>query len=241
MEPPGSLDSFYRALSRTEAKQNVTRILHYGVSPVTADSITAEYAVTASATIRQPGRACSGGSVREGLLEYSQIWEYVVGIHVDRGRDVVGGEPTPIRRSALPGNLRRGLPLGRYIGGSREISEYMPTLIEKPTTIPVPGNKRIDEYIGHVNSGTAGLSVARMQSPKGWSEPGQQPDFDEYTLVLGGMMRVEHQSGVTEVRPGQAIIAHRGEWVRYSTPDGAEYIAICLPAFSPGSVNRDPA
>ena len=116
----------------------------------------------------------------------------------------------------------------------------MPTLIEKPTTIPVPGNKRIDEYIGHVNSGTPGVSVAHMRSPKGWSEPGQQPDFDEYTIVLGGMMRVEHKSGVTEVRPGQAIIAHKGEWVRYSTPEGAEYIAICLPAFTPDSVHRDP-
>ena len=115
----------------------------------------------------------------------------------------------------------------------------MPTLIEKPTTIPVSGNKRIDEFVGHVNSGTAAVSVAHMRSPKGWSEPGQQPDFDEYTIVLGGMMRVEHKAGVAEVRAGQAIIAHKGEWVRYSTPEGAEYIAICMPAFTPDAVHRD--
>ena len=115
----------------------------------------------------------------------------------------------------------------------------MPTLIEKPTTIPVSGNKRIDEFVGHVNSGTAAVSVAHMRSPKGWSEPGQQPDFEEYTIVLGGMMRVEHKAGVTEVRPGQAIIAHKGEWVRYSTPEGAEYIAVCMPAFTPDAVHRD--
>ena len=115
----------------------------------------------------------------------------------------------------------------------------MPTLIEKPTTIPVPGNKRIDEYVGRVNSDTAGVSVAHMRSPKGWSEPGQQPDFDEYTIVLAGMMRVEHKAGVTDVRAGQAIIAHKGEWVRYSTPEGAEYIAVCMPAFTPDSVHRE--
>ncbi len=117
----------------------------------------------------------------------------------------------------------------------------MPRLIPAPTRIPVPGNKLIDEYIGHVNSGTAPVSIAHMRSPSGWSEPGQRPDFDEFTLVLGGMMRVEHESGTTDVLAGQAIITAKGEWVRYSTPaeDGAEYIAVCLPAFSPDSVHRD--
>ncbi len=117
----------------------------------------------------------------------------------------------------------------------------MPRLIPAPTRIPVPGNKLIDEYIGHVNSGTAPVSIAHMRSPSGWSEPGQRPDFDEFTLVLGGMMRVEHESGTTDVLAGQAIITSKGEWVRYSTPaeDGAEYIAVCLPAFSPDSVHRD--
>jgi quercetin dioxygenase-like cupin family protein len=105
--------------------------------------------------------------------------------------------------------------------------------------IPVPGNKKIDEYIGRVNSGNADVSVAHMRSPAGWSEPGQRPEFDEYTIVLGGAVRVEHESGVTEVKAGQAIIARKGEWVRYSTPEGAEYVAICIPAFSPDTVHRD--
>ena len=115
----------------------------------------------------------------------------------------------------------------------------MPQLIATPTHIPVPGNKIIDEYIGRVNSGDTQTSVAHMRSPAGWSEPGQRPDFDEYTVVLKGKMRVEHESGVTDVQAGQAIIAHKGEWVRYSTPEGAEYIAICVPAFSPDTVHRD--
>ncbi len=115
----------------------------------------------------------------------------------------------------------------------------MPKLIAAPTKIPVPGNKLIEEYIGRVNSGDAALSVARMHSPPGWSEPGQTPDFDEFTLVLSGYMRVEHAAGTTEVRPGQAIVTSKGEWVRYSTPEGAEYVAICLPAFSPDTVHRD--
>ncbi len=119
----------------------------------------------------------------------------------------------------------------------------MPTLIEKPTTIPVPGNKRIDEYIGRVNSGTRKVSVAHMRSPAGWTEPGQQPAFDEYTLVLSGVLRVEHRGGVLDVTAGQAVIAHKGEWVRYSTPmeGGAEYVAICVPAFTIETVRRDPA
>ena len=115
----------------------------------------------------------------------------------------------------------------------------MPQLIAAPTQIPVPGNKIIDEYIGHVNSGDTQASIAHMRSPAGWSEPGQRPDFDEYTVVLKGVMRVEHEAGVTDVKAGQAIIARKGEWVRYSTPDGAEYMAICVPAFTPDTVHRD--
>jgi mannose-6-phosphate isomerase-like protein (cupin superfamily) len=119
----------------------------------------------------------------------------------------------------------------------------LPTLIAAPTRIQAAGNqpKIIEEYIGKVNSGTAGVSVAHMRSPAGWEEPGQQPQFEEYTLVLKGMLRVEHRSGTLEVRAGQAVVAHPGEWVRYSSPEtgGAEYIAVCLPAFSPDAVHRD--
>src|SRR5277367_4348930 len=117
----------------------------------------------------------------------------------------------------------------------------MPTLVSNPTRIPVPGNKLIEEYVGHVNSGDSGVSIAHMHSPPGWSEPGQQPDFDEFTLVLRGCLRVESKTGTLDVRAGQAVIVRRGEWVRYSTPEaeGAEYVAICLPAFSPDSVHRD--
>jgi len=117
----------------------------------------------------------------------------------------------------------------------------MPRLVASPTRIPVPGNKLIEEYIGHVNSGDGAVSIAHMHSPSGWSEPGQQPDFDEFTLVLRGCLRVESRDGTLDVRAGQAVIARRGEWVRYSTPDpdGAEYVAICLPAFEPSTVHRD--
>src|SRR5690349_1567871 len=119
----------------------------------------------------------------------------------------------------------------------------MPRLISKPTIIEAAGTppKRIEEFIGRVNSKTEALSVARMTSPSGWSEPGQTPEFDEYTVVLRGQLRVESKTGVIEVAAGQAIITHAGEWVRYSTPgpEGAEYIAICLPAFSPTTVHRD--
>jgi len=119
----------------------------------------------------------------------------------------------------------------------------MPTLINTPTRIEAAGNKPklIDEYVGRVNSNTATASVAHMRSPGGWVEPGQTPEFDEFTVVLRGMLRVEHAGGHMDVRAGQAVIAHRGEWVRYSTPeaDGAEYIAVCVPAFSPGTVHRD--
>ena len=120
----------------------------------------------------------------------------------------------------------------------------MPTFIQNPTVIEAAGNKPklIREYIGRVNSKTGELSIAPMQSPSGWVEPGQRPEFDEYTLVLNGALVVTDESGVeTEVCAGQAVIAHKGEWVRYSTPglDGADYIAVCLPAFSPDSVHRD--
>jgi len=117
----------------------------------------------------------------------------------------------------------------------------MPTLVSSPTRIPVPGNKTVEEYIGRVNSGDRGVSIAHMHSPSGWSEPGQQPEFDEFTLVLQGSLRVESRDGVLDVHAGQAVIARRGEWVRYSTPgtEGAEYVAVCLPAFGPETVHRD--
>jgi len=115
----------------------------------------------------------------------------------------------------------------------------MPQLIAAPQQIPVPGNKIIEEYIGRVNNGESQASIARMKSPAGWSEPGQTPEFDEFTLVLKGFMRVEHAGGVTDVQAGQAIVTRKGEWVRYSTPEGAEYVAVCVPAFSPDTVHRD--
>jgi len=121
----------------------------------------------------------------------------------------------------------------------------MTTHLTTPTKIRVVGNKpkTIEEFIGRVNSKTEAVSIARMKSPAGWTEPGQTPEFDEYTLVLKGMLRVTTRSDVHEVHAGEAIIASRGEWVKYSTPgpDGAEYIAVCMPAFSPESVHRDVA
>jgi len=119
----------------------------------------------------------------------------------------------------------------------------MPTLIERPTTIEAAGNKpkTIQEFAGRVNSGHAGVSIARMVSPEGWVEPGQRPQFEEITVVLRGMLRVEHDGGALDVRAGQAVVARPGEWIRYSSPEagGAEYIAVCLPAFSPDTVHRD--
>ncbi|NEP43471.1 MAG: cupin domain-containing protein [Okeania sp. SIO2H7] len=119
----------------------------------------------------------------------------------------------------------------------------MPKLIDKPTRVEAAGNKPklIDEYIGKVNSKTDAVSVAYMQSPSGWIEPGQRPEFDEFTVVLKGKLCVEYEGGKLEVNAGQAVIASKGEWVKYSTPEeeGAEYIAICLPAFSIETVNRD--
>ena len=119
----------------------------------------------------------------------------------------------------------------------------MPTLIAKPTRVEAAGNKPklIDEYIGRVNSATSATSIAHMRSPGGWQEPGQTPEFEEFTVVLRGTLRIEHGAGSIDVHAGQAVIAHRGEWVRYSTPgeEGAEYIAVCLPAFAMDTVHRD--
>jgi ethanolamine utilization protein EutQ (cupin superfamily) len=118
-----------------------------------------------------------------------------------------------------------------------------PILISSPKRITAAGNKPklIDEYVGRVNTQESRLSVAHMRSPDGWAEPGQTPDFDEFTVVLKGMLRVEHAAGALEVRGGQAVLTPKGEWVRYSTPEegGAEYIAVCLPAFSMETVHRD--
>jgi mannose-6-phosphate isomerase-like protein (cupin superfamily) len=121
----------------------------------------------------------------------------------------------------------------------------MPRLVTQPTIIEAAGNKpkRIEEYAGRVNSGHADVSVARMVSPEGWLEPGQRPAFEEITVVIRGMLRVEFVGGHLDVRAGQAVITAPGEWVRYSTPEpgGAEYVAVCLPAFSPDTVHRDDA
>ncbi len=119
----------------------------------------------------------------------------------------------------------------------------MPTFLAQPTRIQAAGTKPklIDEYIGRINSRTGSVSVAHMRSPEGWEEPGQTPEFDEFTVVLKGTLRVKHAQGEQDVAAGQAIIAHAGEWIQYSTPHqgGAEYIAVCLPAFSPQTVHRD--
>jgi mannose-6-phosphate isomerase-like protein (cupin superfamily) len=119
----------------------------------------------------------------------------------------------------------------------------MPELIESPARVEAAGTKPklIEEYVGHVNTGEDRVSVARMRSPEGWVEPGQRPDFDEYTIVLDGCLRVEHESGSLDVRAGQGVLVRGGEWVRYSTPEdgGASYVAVCLPAFTPGTVHRD--
>ena len=119
----------------------------------------------------------------------------------------------------------------------------MPTHIAKPTVIEAAGNlpKRIEEFAGRVNSGHTSVSVARMVSPAGWQEPGQRPEFEEITVVLRGTLRVEHEGGELVVRAGEAVVTRPGEWVRYSTPEtgGAEYVAVCVPAFSPATVHRD--
>jgi ethanolamine utilization protein EutQ len=117
----------------------------------------------------------------------------------------------------------------------------VPTLIATPTRIEAAGTtpKLIEEFVGRVNTKTENASIAHMRSPAGWLEPGQTPEFDEYSIVLQGVLRVKHDAGILDVRAGQAVLAHRGEWVQYSTPDGAEYISVCLPAFSPETVHRD--
>jgi ethanolamine utilization protein EutQ len=120
-----------------------------------------------------------------------------------------------------------------------------PTLLPKPARVAAAGTKPklIDEYIGRVNSDTQAVSVAQMRSPQGWTEPGQTPDFDEYTLVLKGHLHIEYQGGTLDVREGQAVMAHKGQWIRYSTPSdgGAEYVAVCLPAFTLDAAHRDSA
>ena len=118
----------------------------------------------------------------------------------------------------------------------------MPELIAQPSRVEAAGTKPklIDEHVGRVNNGEERLSIARMRSPSGWVEPGQAPEFDEYTVVLAGTLHVEHADGTLEVGAGQAVLARAGESIRYSTPEGAEYVAVCLPAFSPDTVHRDP-
>jgi mannose-6-phosphate isomerase-like protein (cupin superfamily) len=119
----------------------------------------------------------------------------------------------------------------------------MPTLISAPAVVAAAGNKpkRIEEYAGRINTGHQAVSVARMVSPEGWVEPGQRPEFEEITVVLRGLLRVDHEAGSLDVRAGQAVVSRPGEWIRYSSPErgGAEYVAICLPAFSPTTVHRD--
>ena len=120
----------------------------------------------------------------------------------------------------------------------------MSSVIAAPSVVPAVGTraKLIQEFVGRINTSTSAVSIARMNSPEGWSEPGQTPEFDEYTLVLRGSLRVESQSGTVDVGPGQAVLAPRGEWIRYSTPraGGAEYVAVCIPAFAPELAHRDP-
>ena len=120
----------------------------------------------------------------------------------------------------------------------------MPRLIDTPTLIESAGTKpkTIEEYAGHVSSGHGNVSIARMVSPQGWIEPGQRPRFEEITVVLRGLLRVEFEGGALDVRQGQAVVASPGEWVRYSSPEpgGAEYLAVCIPAFTPATVHRDP-
>jgi hypothetical protein len=140
---------------------------------------------------------------------------------------------------------RSGSPALPPVDGPRGFTESapMPAHIARPTRIEAAGTpaKQIDEYVGRVNSGTTGLSIAHMRSPAGWSEPPQTPAFDEYTVVLRGMLRVEHGAGVLDVAAGEAVIVHAGERVRYSTPapGGAEYVAVCVPAFTPGAAHRE--
>ena len=145
----------------------------------------------------------------------------------------------------MPPRAARHHPPIRGSVASRPILRYperMPQLIQGPSIIEAAGNKPkiIREYVGRVNSGTGAVSVAHMTSPAGWVEPGQRPEFDEYTVVLQGTLRVEHEGGALDVKAGQAVFCRAGEWIRYSTEaEGADYIAVCLPAFSPDTVHRD--
>ena len=132
--------------------------------------------------------------------------------------------------------------LGEAISQSEAGDSFLPTHIERPTRIQAAGNmpKIIDEFFGRVNSKNDAVSIAHMRSPAGWQEPGQTPEFEEYTIVIRGKLHVRHKEGSFDVTPGQAVVAHPGEWIQYSTPDEAtEYIAICVPAFSPHTVHRD--
>lgn len=155
-----------------------------------------------------------------------------------RSRPITKG---PLLNTGIHSRMSGPVHLG--VGVFARLRGPMARWILAPTVVEAVGNKpkRIEEFVGRVNSGHAALSVARMASPGGWQEPGQRPEFAEVTLVLRGMLRVEHADGVLEVRAGQAVVAEAGEWVRYSTPEaeGAEYVAICLPAFSPATVHRD--
>ena len=151
------------------------------------------------------------------------------------------GQPPRLSRRAQQGVLANHQSCSNRL--ELKTDHSMPTLIPNPTRIQSAGNKPklIDEYIGRVNSQTSSASVAHMRSPAGWLEPGQTPAFDEFTIVLKGTLHIEHKNGALDVPAGQAIIAHAGEWIRYSTPHegGAEYIAVCLPAFSMDTVHRD--
>jgi ethanolamine utilization protein EutQ (cupin superfamily) len=115
----------------------------------------------------------------------------------------------------------------------------VPELVREPVRVPVPGGKQIDEYVGRASTGSEAVSVAHMRSPAGWEEPAQTPEFDEVTLVLSGAVHVEHDGGVLEVPAGSAVLTRAGERVRYTTPGGAEYVAVCLPAFAPDTVHRE--
>jgi len=146
----------------------------------------------------------------------------------------------PLHERGLTG----GLGFSHKMGTAQDATggQAMSRLIEKPTTIQAAGNKPkiIEEFIGRVNSGTTAVSIARMKSPQGWAEPGQTPEFDEYSVVLAGTLRAEFKDRTVDARAGQAVIVSKGEWVRYSTPiEPAEYSAVCLPAFSPATVRRD--
>jgi len=169
-----------------------------------------------------------------------------------RSRQLVNDAPVDSNAAFLRAGRWRHLHPAEFNGRFNEVRTLrephawrmtMPTLVSQPTRIRSAGNKPklIDEYIGRVNCQVSAVSVAHMRSPGGWEEPGQTPEFEEFTIVLKGMLRVKHKDGRLDVTTGQAVIAHAGEWVQYSTPleEGAEYIAVCMPAFSPETVHRD--